>query len=70
MYDVRTMRNGSLRRESLASVAEVCLYLRSLTKDDKLIGVFQVSVSEKGVTTSREIPCFVEGDLVVLGKPM
>jgi len=70
MYDVRISRDGVLSRQKIETLPAVSVYLRSLSGDYKIVGVFEISVSDKGVTTSREIPCFVEGDLVVLGKPM
>jgi hypothetical protein len=69
MYDVRTSKDGVLVRQRLETLPAVSDYLRSVIGEHKLIGVFELSMVG-GNTTSREIPCLVEGDLVVLGKPM
>lgn len=70
MYEVRITEEGDLTRTRIATLIEVGEFLRSLRAGQKIVGVFELNLSNPDRPISREIPCAVEGDLVVLGKPM
>lgn len=69
-YEVRTLNDDVLVRSRFETLAPLIAYLRSLGDSEKIVGVYELAISAEGVTTSKEMPCTVEGDLVVLGKPM
>ena len=70
MYEVRTTYAGVLVRERFEDLQAVSDYLRSLGEDQKIVGVYELDLSNQDRPTSKQMSCVVEGDLVVLGKPM